>query len=97
LLLGIGPIHPWPLTVRQSSAPEKVEAMPIDPAHLASSLGAWTTSTLNRAWSDAAAGAGSAKTLLDADRAGLMLLDQAGALRLGEWLRPGGRGQLAAT
>jgi GAF domain-containing protein len=56
--------------------------MPIEPAHLARSLGALDTV-------DVAQGLArtlqqvlrSAKTLLDADRAGLMLVDQAGALR----------------
>jgi GAF domain-containing protein len=56
--------------------------VPIEPAHLARSLGALDTV-------DVAQGLArtlqqvlrSAKTLLDADRAGLMLVDQAGALR----------------
>jgi GAF domain-containing protein len=56
--------------------------MPIDPAHLARSLGALDTldveSGLARMLQQVLR---SAKTLLDADRAGLMLVDRAGALR----------------
>jgi GAF domain-containing protein len=56
--------------------------MPIDPAHLARSLGALDTVDLAQGLARTLQQVlRSAKTLLDADRAGLMLVDQAGALR----------------
>ena len=56
--------------------------MPIDPAHLARSLGALDTLDVEQGLAVTLPQVlGSAKTLFDADRAGLMLLDQAGALR----------------
>ena len=56
--------------------------MPIDPAHLARSLGALDTLDVERGFARALQQVlSSAKALLDADRAGLMLVDHAGALR----------------
>jgi ANTAR domain len=56
--------------------------MPIEPAQLASSLGALGSLDVERGWDVSLRQVlGSARTLLDADRAGLMLLDQAGVLR----------------
>jgi putative methionine-R-sulfoxide reductase with GAF domain len=56
--------------------------MPIDPAHLARSLGALDTLDLDRGFTGTLQQVlRSARTLLDADMAGLMLVDQAGALR----------------
>ena len=56
--------------------------MPIVPAHLARSLGALDTLDVEQGLAVTLPQVlGSAKTLFDADRAGLMLLDQAGALR----------------
>jgi hypothetical protein len=56
--------------------------MPIDPAHLASSIGALDTLSLESGLARTLQQVlGSAKALFDADRAGLMLVDHAGALR----------------
>ena len=56
--------------------------MPIDPAHLARSLGALDALDVEQGLAVTLPQVlGSATTLLDADRAGLMLLDQAGVLR----------------
>src|SRR5918994_1973894 len=56
--------------------------MPIDPAHLARSLGALDALDVEQGLGVTLDQVlGSATTLLDADRAGLMLLDQAGVLR----------------
>jgi hypothetical protein len=56
--------------------------MPIDPAHLARSLGALDTLDLDRGFTGTLQQVlRSARTLLDADMAGLMLVDHAGALR----------------
>jgi hypothetical protein len=56
--------------------------MPIDPAHLARSLGALDTLDVERGLARTLQQVlRSAKTLFDADRAGLMLVDHAGALR----------------
>jgi hypothetical protein len=56
--------------------------VPIDPAHLARSLGALDTLDVERGFAGMLQQVlRSAKTLLDADRAGLMLVDHAGALR----------------
>jgi ANTAR domain/GAF domain len=56
--------------------------MPIDPAHLVRSLGTLDTLDLDRGFTGTLQQVlRSARTLLDADRAGLMLVDQAGALR----------------
>jgi GAF domain-containing protein len=56
--------------------------MPIDPARLARSLGALDTLDLEEGLAEALHQVlGSAKTLLDADMTGLMLVDHAGALR----------------
>jgi GAF domain-containing protein len=56
--------------------------MPIHPARLASSLGALDTLDLEEGLAEALHQVlGSAKTLLDADMTGLMLVDHAGALR----------------
>jgi putative methionine-R-sulfoxide reductase with GAF domain len=56
--------------------------MPIDPAHLARSLGALDTLDVEQGFTATLQQVlRSAKTLLDADRAGLMLVDHAGALR----------------
>jgi GAF domain-containing protein len=56
--------------------------MPIDPAHLARSLGALDTLDVEQGLARTLQQVlRSAKTLLDADRAGLMLVDHAGALR----------------
>jgi GAF domain-containing protein len=56
--------------------------MPIDPAHLARSLGALDTLDVERGLARTLQQVlRSAKTLLDADRAGLLLVDRAGALR----------------
>ena len=56
--------------------------MPIDPAHLARSLGALDTLDAERGFTGTLQQVlRSARTLLDADMAGLMLVDHAGALR----------------
>jgi GAF domain-containing protein len=56
--------------------------MPIDPAHLAISLGALDTLDVERGFTGTLQQVlRSARTLLDADMAGLMLVDHAGALR----------------
>jgi hypothetical protein len=56
--------------------------MPIDPAHLASSLGALDTLDVERGFTGTLQQVlRSAKALLDADLAGLLLVDQAGDLR----------------
>jgi GAF domain-containing protein len=56
--------------------------MPIDPAHLARSLGALDTLDVGQGLARTLQQVlRSAKTLLDADRAGLMLVDHAGSLR----------------
>jgi hypothetical protein len=56
--------------------------MPIQPAELARSLGALASLDVERGLAVTLQQVlGSAKTLLDADRVGLMLIDQAGALR----------------
>jgi ANTAR domain len=56
--------------------------MPIEPAQLARSLGALGSLDVEQGLAVTLQQVlGSAKTLLDADRAGLLLLDQAGALR----------------
>jgi hypothetical protein len=56
--------------------------MPIDPAHLARSLGALDTLDVERGFNGTLPQVlRSAKALLDADRVGLMLVDHAGALR----------------
>jgi GAF domain/ANTAR domain len=56
--------------------------MPIDPAHLVRSLGTLDTLDLDRGFTGTLQQVlRSARTLLDADMAGLMLVDQAGALR----------------
>jgi|SRR5215216_4816581 len=56
--------------------------MPIDPAQLVSSLGALDTLDLDGGLAEALHQVlGSAKTLLDADMTGFMLVDHAGALR----------------
>src|SRR5215211_3818768 len=56
--------------------------MPIEPAQLASSLGALGSLDVEQGLAVTLQQVlGSAKTLLDADRAGLLLLDRAGALR----------------
>ena len=56
--------------------------MPIDPAQLATSLGTLGSLDVEQGLAVTLQQVlGSAKTLLDADRAGLLLLDQAGALR----------------
>jgi GAF domain-containing protein len=56
--------------------------MPIDPAHLARSLGALDTLDVERGFTGTLQKVlRSARTLLDADMAGLMLVDHAGALR----------------
>jgi ANTAR domain/GAF domain len=56
--------------------------MPIDPAHLARSLGALDTLDVERGFTGTLQQVlRSARTLLDADMAGLMLVDHAGALR----------------
>jgi GAF domain-containing protein len=59
--------------------------MPIEPAHLARSLGALDTLDLDRGFTGTLQQVlRSARTLLDADMSGLMLVDHAGALR---WAR----------
>jgi hypothetical protein len=56
--------------------------MPIEPAQLATSLGTLGSLGVEQGFAVTLQQVlGSAKTLLDADRAGLLLLDQAGALR----------------
>jgi hypothetical protein len=56
--------------------------MPIEPAQLATSLGTLGSLDVEQGFAVTLQQVlGSAKTLLDADRAGLLLLDQAGALR----------------
>jgi GAF domain-containing protein len=56
--------------------------MPIEPAQLATSLGTHGSLDVEQGFAVTLQQVlGSAKTLLDADRAGLLLLDQAGALR----------------
>ena len=56
--------------------------MPIDPAHLARSLGALDTLDVEGGFTGTLQQVlGSARTLLDADMAGLMLVDHAGTLR----------------
>jgi hypothetical protein len=61
--------------------PERFEAVPIDPAHLARSLGALDTLDVQRGFAGTLQQVlRSARTLFDADLAGLMLVDHAGAL-----------------
>jgi GAF domain-containing protein len=61
---------------------ERPVAMPIDPAQLARSLGALDTLDVGQGSARTLQQVlRSAKTLLDADRTGLMLVDHAGALR----------------
>ena len=56
--------------------------MPIDPAHLARSLGALDTLDVEGGFTGTLQQVlGSARTLLDADMAGLMLVDHTGTLR----------------
>jgi hypothetical protein len=63
--------------------------MPIDPGHLARSLGALDTLDVERGFTGTLQQVlRSARTLLDADMAGLMLVDHAGALR---WASASGR------
>jgi ANTAR domain-containing protein/GAF domain-containing protein len=73
--------------------------MPIDPAQLARSLGALGALDVEQGLAVTLQQVlGSAKTLLDADRAALMLVDQAGALRLAGASDPvveGGAGDLS--
>jgi GAF domain-containing protein len=72
--------------------------MPIDPAQLASSLGALDTLDVEQGLARTLQQVlRSAKTLLDADRAGLMLVDHAGALRwasVSEGVVEAGEGEL---
>jgi ANTAR domain len=70
------------LTVRRFVGTRKGEAMPIGPAQLASSLGALDGLEVDQGLEVTLPQVlGSAKTLLAADRAVLMLIDQTGALR----------------
>ena len=84
----------WPLGIPDASLPglltgspvvgnpERPAAMPIDPAKLASSIGALDTLSLEAGLARTLQQVlDSAKVLFDADRAGLMLVDHAGALR----------------
>jgi hypothetical protein len=65
--------------------------MPIEPAQLASSLGALGSIDVDQGLAVTLPQVlGSAKTLLDADRAVLMLVDQTGALRWASASGPGG-------
>jgi hypothetical protein len=82
LLLGIGRIHPWRADGPQVVGTRKGEAMPIGPAQLASSLGALDGLDVDQGLEVTLPQVlGSAKTLLDADRAVLLLIAQTGALR----------------
>jgi hypothetical protein len=66
--------------------------MPIEPAQLASSLGALGSLDVEQGLAATLPQVlHSAKTLLDADRVGLMLLDQTGALRWASASDPGGQ------
>jgi hypothetical protein len=66
--------------------------MPIEPAQLASSLGALGSLDVEQGLAATLPQVlHSAKTLLDADRVGLMLLDQSGALRWASASDPGGQ------
>jgi ANTAR domain-containing protein len=65
--------------------------MPIEPAQLASSLGALGSLDVEQGLAVTLPQVlGSAKTLLDADRVGLMLVDQTGGLRWASASGPGG-------
>jgi hypothetical protein len=83
LLATPGTSIPGPLTGPSvADHPEGFETMPIEPAKLVSSLGALDTLDLEEGLAEALHQVlGSAKTLLDADMTGLMLVDHAGALR----------------
>jgi hypothetical protein len=81
LLLGIGRIHLC-ADGPQIVGTRKGEAMPIGPAQLAGSLGALDGLEVDQGLEVTLPQVlGSAKTLLAADRAVLMLIDQTGALR----------------
>jgi hypothetical protein len=72
--------------------------MPIEPAQLASSLGALGSLDIEQGLAVTLPQVlGSAKTLLDADRAVLMLVDQTGALRWASASGPGDEAVAGAT